>query len=89
MLYQKILLLEQKIIQDRIMIHQRMEVLNRIKYFLSGLDMTSEVPVGIERDKFIELLEDLKGESLTLAEREMLLELDEVTFRKDDAGRGQ
>ena len=79
MLYYKILLLEQRIIEHQIRMEQRMQVLNNIKLFLSRLDIQSEVPIGLSRDKFIELLEDLKGESLTAAEREMLLELSEVT----------
>lgn len=81
MLYYKILLLEQRINEHRVLIEQRMQVLNNIKFFLSRLDIQSEVPAGLSVEKFIELLEDLKGESLTAAEREMLLELSEVTVK--------
>ncbi|PQB04182.1 hypothetical protein [Aureitalea marina] len=89
MLYQKLLLLEQKIIRDRHTAEQKMVVLNDIKIYLSGLSIGSEVLIGLEQNKFIELLEDLKGKSLTVAERKMLLELNEVTQQLGNDGYSQ
>lgn len=89
MLFQKLLLYELKILKNGSPFDQRLEVLSRIKVILSKLDLGSEIPSSKRVDKLIDLMEDLKESSLTAKEREMLLELVEVTNEKDGAASSQ
>ena len=89
MLFQKLLLYELKILKNGSPFDQRLEVLSGIKVILSKLDLGSEIPSSKRVDKLIDLMEDLKESSLTAKEREMLLELVEVTNEKDGAASSQ
>ena len=88
-MFQKLLLYGLKILKNGSPFDQRLEVLSGIKVILSKLDLGSEIPSSKRVDKLIDLMEDLKESSLTAKEREMLLELVEVTNEKDGAASSQ
>ena len=72
MLYQKLLLFEQRILSQKLLLKRKIKVLDGIKLLLSQLDLSAEFPNAREFDQICELLKDLKGEPLTDEERTLI-----------------
>ena len=72
MLYQKLLLFEQRVLSQKLLLKRKMKVLDGIKLLLSQLDLSAEFPNTREFEQIYELLKDLKGEALTEEEQDLI-----------------
>ena len=72
MLYQKLLLFEQRVLSQKLLLKRKMKVLDGIKLLLSQLDLSAEFPNSREFEQICELLKDLKGEALTDEEQTLI-----------------
>ena len=84
--YEKILLMEQKILSERQKVDSRVALLNSIKVMLCELNIEEERPNIQDIHQLLALISDLKGGPLTLEEKEILKEIFSLTstqWKKD------